>query len=759
MKALLDARLAWRAVTGRDAARVSLFVRIIGVAMAALVLLLASTASDALDRRGDRITWRTDWDPYASDVHPGNAWLQVGWDSDYYLEHEISRVRVASYSDEAPVPPGLPRVPEPGEAFVSPALARLIESDPEVLGPRYGNVAGTITDDGLSDPGELVVIMGLQVPESPEFFGFGVLYQELPTGFRDSSVTVFMWVIVTLGVVVLLFPIALFIASAARLNAQESDARLAALRLAGASPSRVRWIVAWESVISAVPGALLGLGLFFLVRPLAAEVDFGGAAFFPSDFALNWMSVLVLFAIPVTVVAASFVGLRDVEISPLGVSRRAARKTVRPIGFAFLIPGFFLLWWALGPQNDSNFGRTVSLVASVLLILIGVALIGTWLGQAVARVLAARTRSGSALLAMRRIVGDPHGSFRTVSGVTFAVFAGTLFLSVSAALEREIEVRNVSGLRDEVIRVNDFRSEPLGTSSLTGAPDGTLEIKLTDGAGIVGDPIEGSYVRVYQGNCDEIARVVPVEGGCDGRIAVRSGTGLAPGDVIDFWGRSQTEPEASVTVPTDIHIFDASGIGAWTPDIILPEGTIEGFDQIASSYTMVVPPSGVAPGDREFEQVRTAVARSYPWATVYYALENDRDTTSGLETLRSLVYAGTFAAFLLSGATAAMAVAGSIIARRHSFALLRMSGVSLGSLRKTVVTEATVPLALVSVVSAATAVAVSALVIARAGQGSVLPPPQFILPLVGGLVVGLLLPLMTLPLLDRVTATDRTRFD
>ncbi|MCK9518343.1 MAG: hypothetical protein M0R74_04845, partial [Dehalococcoidia bacterium] len=144
---LLNTSLAWRSAAGRRTARVSFFVRVLGVGFATLVLLLAASASDALHSRGDRVGWRTDVDmSFVDGITPSDAWFQVSWNDDHYFEHAISHVRVVQRAPEAIVPPGLPRIPGEGEVFVSPALAKLIEADHEILGNRYGDtIAGTIS--------------------------------------------------------------------------------------------------------------------------------------------------------------------------------------------------------------------------------------------------------------------------------------------------------------------------------------------------------------------------------------------------------------------------------------------------------------------------------------------------------------------------------------------------------------------------------------------------------------------------------------
>lgn len=766
MNLAVNLRLAWRAAAGQGGARVSLFVRVLGVAFATLVLLLAVGADNALDSRSDRISWRSQW-PASSEIFEDgrpDAWLQVNWLEDYYLEHQISRVWLAQLAPEAEVPPGLPRIPAPGEVFVSPALAGLIEADPAVLESRYGDtIAGTIGRDGLADAGELVAITGY-APEA--MAGHGVPYRELPGGFYHAGTTALLRVVLIVGIAVLLFPIAMFIAAAARLNAQESDTRLAALRLAGADPGRVRWLVAMESMFSALPGVLLGLVLFFAVRPFGAQVEVDGARFYATDFRLTELSVLAMLLIPTVVVGASFLGLKNVDISPLGVMRQASERKVSPVGFFLLLVGFAALWYTLRVETEALL-QTIGLVGSIGLIMLGVALVGTWAGRLLATLLVTRVRSAAGLLAFRRIIADPHTSFRTISGVTFAVFGGTLFLSLAAALEREVTIDNLmTGFRPEVIWTHYSERE---SGMPEGLPEGATAVAIGEWSGLLDTneaidedemylPVElgGQYISVQQADCDLLARVLYMEGNCSGQIAVREGSGLAAGDsfVLEWM-----EPEVRIHIPADFHTFTATDFSGRVPDVVLPPATMEGIVYIGSNTIAVAPPAGVTQGTREYEQLRTSLIRTYPTGFIYEARQYDQNLMGPIATLKSLVYTGTFAAFALSGGTAAMVTAGGILARRRAFSLLRMSGCSLGVLRRTVMTESTLPLLLVSVISAGTAVAVSAMMIWRVGEGSVLPPPEFALPLLGGLVLGLALPLMTLPLLSSVTRTEQTRFD
>ncbi len=726
------------------------------MALATLLLLLASSASGALDQRGDRITWR-DMN-IGGQVHPSEAKLHVLSGEDPYRDIQITRVLVAPLSDDAPVPPGLRSVPAPRQTIISPALRDLIATDPEVLGPRFydGAPAGLIANDGLASSDELVAIVGVAAAEMPRQ---GNMLATIPSGNPETGLTVFLRILLIIGVVVLMLPVALFIAAAARLDAQNSDTRLAAFRLAGADPRQVRWLVAVESLAAAIPGVIVGFVAFFALRPSAANFTFDENRFYPADFALGTLSFAVLILVPVIAIAASFYGLRDVEISPLGVSRRSTKKVVRPFALPLLGGGFILYYYGVGTAGSTGLDM-LALIGGIGAIMLGLALLGPWLGQFLARKIASRAGSGPILLAARRIVAEPHATFRTVSGVTFAVFAGTLFLSVTGAASREVERPDpgTSG-RPEVFTI--YTSDI--TPDIDLGPD-AIVVDIDNMAiftGPQGGPSE-EYLKVVEGDCALIMRLYALRGECSPSGALLVGSELLPGSTATFtpetYGDTPARPE-TINLPADMGSFAPTSGSGFIPQVILPPGTIKNADAFVPEPTVVLPAKEGALTVDERERIRTAIIRAIPGNEAYTDAERESDSGSDVLELRNFVYAGIFASFAVSGATVALSVAGSIIARRQAFALLRLSGVSIGTLRRTVLTEATLPLLLVSFASAGLAVFLAIVTIDRAGSGSAMPPASFALPLFGGLAMGLVLTLTTLPLLGHVTSMERTRFD
>src|SRR5260370_18327958 len=79
----------------------------------------------------------------------------------------MRRVDVAALGPQAPVVPGIRRLPGPGSYFASPALVRLLKSVPrDELGARFpGSLAGPIGPAALSGPDDLVIIIGRPAAE------------------------------------------------------------------------------------------------------------------------------------------------------------------------------------------------------------------------------------------------------------------------------------------------------------------------------------------------------------------------------------------------------------------------------------------------------------------------------------------------------------------------------------------------------------------------------------------------------------------
>jgi len=148
---------------GRDAV-IRLVVLAAAVALGVGLLLTAVSSINAVNSQNDRIAWMAtgswvrDGGPEPTSKDP-LWWLIRGDNFDGQI---IARVDVAATGAASPVPPGIPRLPGPGQYYVSPALAALLRDNPaDQLADRYpGRQVGTIGNAALPSPDSLIIVIG-----------------------------------------------------------------------------------------------------------------------------------------------------------------------------------------------------------------------------------------------------------------------------------------------------------------------------------------------------------------------------------------------------------------------------------------------------------------------------------------------------------------------------------------------------------------------------------------------------------------------
>src|ERR1700751_1766238 len=247
---------------------------------------------------------------------------------DFYQGQTITRLDVAALGSGAPVPPGIARLPAPGEYYASPALAALLRAVPAAeLGDRFpGRLAGTIGHPALNGTNDLVIYIGY-TPAALKAVPGTSWVTSIATVPPPEVFTSFFRYAFLVGVLAVLFPMLVLISTATRLAADRREERFAALRLVGGAPANIRVIASVEAMVSAFLGAAGGTVIFLLVRPALAGAALIGTPYFESDLTpAAWGYLALLVGVPVTAAVAALISLRRVQISPLGVSRRARPK-------------------------------------------------------------------------------------------------------------------------------------------------------------------------------------------------------------------------------------------------------------------------------------------------------------------------------------------------------------------------------------------------------------------------------------------------
>jgi hypothetical protein len=423
-RALAELGLGVRVVLISRPTRMRTGLTAVGVALGVAVLLIATSVPHAVSARDARERAATP----VGEAHGPLLLLPFDTVFDGVTIAE-NAVELTGRRDgrSGPLPPGVTRLPGPGEMLDSPEVQRLLAGPHGAeLRRRLGaRVVGTIGAAGLSDPGDALLYrggLGLAAQGAGPVTGFGAAGSQPP----DVIVTLLTIVIV----IALLLPVAVFVATAARFGSEERDRRLAAMRLVGADRLAVARVAAGETLVGAFAGLLVGALVFLVVRPLVAHIGVAGVSVFTADLRpAPWLVVLVAVLVPACAVAATLLSIRRVVIEPLGVTRRANERH-RRLGWRLLTPilGFVVLAPLLGSSDHlTSTGGQAEAAVGVVLVLTGVTAILPWLTEALVR----HAPDGPLpwLLAIRRLRSEEGTTGRVVGSIGLAV-AGAIALSV-----------------------------------------------------------------------------------------------------------------------------------------------------------------------------------------------------------------------------------------------------------------------------------------------------------------------------------------
>ncbi|MGN5633686.1 ABC transporter permease [Streptomyces sp. AC154] len=407
----------------------------VGVGIGVALLLTASSVPHMLDERSARDQARSETkiseSPDASAKKSDSSVLRIEASTEFH-DRSITGFLMRADGAHPVVPPGVAALPGAGEMVVSPALGKLLDSPGSaLLRERLPyKVTGTIADTGLRSPNELWFYAGSSTLTSASgghrIDGYG------NPGPSDPLPPMLI-VLVIMVCVVLLAPVAIFIATAVRFGGDRRDRRLAALRLVGTDIRMTRRIAAGEALFGSVLGLLIGLAVFLVGRRFVGHVEVWDASAFPSDLAPDArLCVLIALAVPLTAVLVTLGAMRSVVIEPLGVVRNG-RGRKRRLWWRLLLPVAGLAVFGFGGKIDEYSPVNPYPVAGgAVLVLVGLALLLPWLVDACVK----RLRGGPIpwQLATRRLQLSSGAASRAVSGVTVAVAGAVALQMLFAAM-------------------------------------------------------------------------------------------------------------------------------------------------------------------------------------------------------------------------------------------------------------------------------------------------------------------------------------
>jgi hypothetical protein len=703
---LLGARLS---VAGRRSGWVRMLLTAVGTAIGVSVLLFAASIPHVLSTHDARVR-ALSYAPYSAPV-AGVAPLHLSQTRDLFRGSAIDVEFVRAQGPTAPVPPGLSRVPGPGEAFYSPALSRLLAADDsDLLRARYPfRQVGVIADSGLTSPRELSAYVG-----SSDLRG-STIYRYGSAGISSSPLPPLLWALLTVGIVVLLFPVVVFVVTCSRLSGTQRDRRLAAIRLVGATAGQARLIAAGEALVAAPVGVLLGAVIFLLARPIAEHQELFGLSPFASDIVPSApLVVLIVVAVPVFAVVAALVALRRTLIEPLGVMRESGTRRLR-------------LWWRIVPplaglpllyevgRPSGSTGSSLVLVLGVVLVLLGIPLLLPWIVQRM--LIRTRSETLALQLATGRLRADASTAARVVAGLG-VVLAGAISFSTLLFAAQDRYSAPIPGAATDLVvdlypgtaaaaRGDQVAARLAAVPGVTGLTDlrrGSVAYGADQGAMIVAP-------------CPVLLALAHVPFCVDGQVFVGGDRRIQPGSRVRAGLDDSGKGGVGLTVPANAAAVTGEILmGDLLVDLYLTPGAARAVP--ASTLTRLIHVAFDQTSTDTPDLIRNAAGAVSPDGMVQDGrpgAELDPDARTYL-TIRRGLFAGAVLTLGVAGATMLVLAVEQIRERRRPLAALAAAGVPRALLTRSLLWQNAIPVLLAVLLADVVGVVMGALLEPIAGE-------------------------------------------
>ena len=692
-----DLALARLVIAGDRSSRRRLLGIIAGVMVGITVFLMLAAASQAFGERSRRSTWNQPVSASPTYLEPDTvltpATAAIASTTDYYGDRIITVVLVAATPDTNVRVPGSDVVPRPGQYVASPALAGLISSAPaNQLGDRYGERVGTLSNDAVEGPDSLVAVIGMDQWQVLAQQGPG-LPPQVVTELVGHDYASQVWrIVAAIGAIATLVPVLLLIAIVTDLGAAQRAERFATLRLIGATPGQVARIAATETAATTLLGALLGIGAYLALIPVAARIVIGSSRFFPRDLLTS--PAVIAATVLGTVLGAAAVAwwrTRRASIGPLGASRERSERPPRPLSLLPLLAGLAGLAAVRVVPRDSEASGTVIgclLVGSFSLTMLGLLWAGPLLTSWSARLARRGARSAAQVISLGRLAQHPRAAFRAVGGLVVAVYTVTLFaVAITAAAGTTTPAQGAGYLSTTTLYATAGPADP--------AALGAAASRLDDVEGV--QTVAVASMEVPRG----------------------SGSSGSSQDQEEDQDEDQEEDQSGAYTRLVLSVEDARALGA--ADAQSETGWVSVSsrwlaDDAADPLPAEAPGEGPAPavllvgtdgGEGALERARTAMEASDLGLTMYPLTRSDRVEVMAMaleNQFAALGYIGILIAAGVSTASLAVSTIASLLARRRVLSLLRLVGMPRDVLRRSVAYETLLPVATVLALSIGAAV-------------------------------------------------------
>lgn len=731
-------RLAWLFLTRSGRSNWSrLGLTAAAVALGMLMVLVFISGVNALQVKTQHTSWRNDifnvyigklQKPIAG-VTPLKAKIGTDGNLNKWQNEDITTVSLRAGSDTSPQLPGLP-TPKDGEYYVSSGLAKVMQDHPEDnIGSRFGSKQIGIIPEALStSPDALEVINGMSEQEASGNSIVNIYH------FSDSTKTASQYrgvvgIVLIIGASLLLFPIVLFISIATQLGSAQREKRYAALRLIGATRRQVSRIIAVESLGAAVIGIIVGSLAYLVVLPAMSQFKLGGMRFWPSDLTvpLSYYAVAVIITL-LFCLLANWWGMRRAQVSPLGVARSGKLgRRPRIWRLILLAPGLAIfISLSLGgttnwlrnsdTAHSSSAGPLLLLMIGIFSIMFGLLLAGPWLTSSIARLMARRTHSAMTLLATKRIALQSSRIFRSVSGVVLALFAGSFYLTGTSGIAQ---------LSTDAVANNGYS-------------------QLKDAVATV----SGDVQHVLPAGFDTQLRQQSYVSSVTTSLATEDGGNLIDCQSLAVYTRL-TCPNGSRPSDTVLLHFDASTVKS--VEILKDKPATVNTNYLVKLNS-----------NDNLDQLRSFVARNIGDSSAAFVVSGTYAQLPVLNPvipeLANLAYVGMGVTLFVAIASLIVSTIGGLLERRRSFVTLRLGGMTVAQMKRTVMIESIIPLISVSLLACGLGVWVGWVFVSAVSRSAKLTlTPLYFCIVIGSLLIATLAIRQILPMLGKITRPEENQ--
>jgi len=578
-------------------------------------------------------------------------------------DRPLRRIFIAG-DTSGPVPPGLEALPGPGEAFVSPELLQVMDDEPFVASFVPGQVAGTVSPAGLTDPNELFAYVGVAdgarlTPAS----GFGGRGDVEGSGSGLIAIQLSLFVLV---------PATGFLVVSATLSSRARGRRWDAMRSVSVPEPVVRHVAGIETGVTGLVGGVLGLALFTLVRRPLTSGGIGGLRWFPDD--LHVTPTIAACTLVLIGGTGMVLGRRASRLRP--VDSLHQRESRLPAGLRWLplVCGIAMLT-TIGVVH-----RAGSIVNSAPLFLAGafLAVVGLGLGlvpivRASGSMVAARSHRLGWRLGGSRTAYEPRSVVRVLAGLVALTIIGHVIFAVLTDLRLVVGDQRDRVLAD--ITVTDLTTSDTA-SVLALSPRAAAFTHSTD-RGPTG-------ATIAYADCTALATVIATDTPCRAGDVYRVANRTFPSDL-------------PVQRTYEIETRDGVPISVTTPEV-------EAIDLVGMFGTSTVliaspPPTAQVPIDRvehlvgraELLELQAAVDAIDPSLQVDSNIEPEQ--IERYEHHLAIARLGAILGGLLATLTFLVASVDRLLERRSHTATLAAIGVPRRTLRTSQIAQLILPLA------------------------------------------------------------------